>query len=117
MTAPLRQAPEASQVSPAVHPWPSSQEAPLRISQWPSWDAPSAIEQALKDSVVEGLGIKPRKAFAPVRVAVTGRTVSPPLYESMELLGRDVSLARLRKENSELQMDRAFLKKASLFNA
>ena len=43
-----------------------------------------------------GLGLKPRKAFAPVRVAVSGRTVSPPLYESMELLGRERSLARLR---------------------
>jgi glutamyl-tRNA synthetase len=61
----------------------------------PEWTS-AAIEAALKDAVVEGLGIKPRKAFAPVRVAVTGRTVSPPLYESMELLGRDVSLRRLR---------------------
>lgn len=61
----------------------------------PEWTAP-AIEAALKHSVVEGLDIKPRKAFAPVRVAVTGRTVSPPLYESMELLGRDLSLRRLR---------------------
>ncbi|PKW19669.1 glutamate--tRNA ligase [Saccharopolyspora spinosa] len=62
----------------------------------PEWTT-AAIEQALKDSVVDGLGIKPRKAFAPVRVAITGRTVSPPLYESMELLGRDISLERLRK--------------------
>ncbi|GAB2990145.1 glutamate--tRNA ligase [Amycolatopsis acidiphila] len=61
-----------------------------------SWEAP-AIEQALKDALVEGLGLKPRKAFAPVRVAVTGRTVSPPLYESMELLGRSTSLARLMR--------------------
>jgi glutamyl-tRNA synthetase len=35
-------------------------------------------------------------AFGPVRVAVTGRRVSPPLFESMELLGREQSLARLR---------------------
>ena len=62
----------------------------------PEWTT-AAIEEALKVSVVDGLGIKPRKAFAPVRVAITGRTVSPPLYESMELLGREVSLARLRK--------------------
>jgi glutamyl-tRNA synthetase len=60
------------------------------------WSAP-AIEQALKAALVDGLGLKPRKAFAPVRVAVTGRTVSPPLYESMELLGRDRSLSRLRR--------------------
>ena len=59
------------------------------------WTAPE-IEAALKAALVDGLGLKPRKAFAPVRVAVTGRTVSPPLYESMELLGRDRSLARLR---------------------
>ena len=59
------------------------------------WTAPE-IEAALKTALVDGLGLKPRKAFAPVRVAVTGRTVSPPLYESMELLGRDRSLARLR---------------------
>jgi glutamyl-tRNA synthetase len=60
------------------------------------WTA-SGIEEALKTSLVDGLGLKPRKAFAPVRVAVTGRTVSPPLYESMELLGRDRSIGRLRK--------------------
>ncbi|MFD2421199.1 glutamate--tRNA ligase [Amycolatopsis pigmentata] len=58
------------------------------------WEAP-AIEEALKKALVDGLGLKPRKAFAPVRVAVTGRTVSPPLYESMELLGREISLGRL----------------------
>ncbi|GAA3243439.1 glutamate--tRNA ligase [Pseudonocardia petroleophila] len=56
----------------------------------------SAIEESLKASLIDGLGLKPRKAFAPVRVAVSGRTVSPPLYESMELLGRERSLARLR---------------------
>ena len=54
------------------------------------------IETALKAALVDGLGLKPRKAFGPVRVAVTGRTVSPPLYESMELLGRERSLRRLR---------------------
>jgi glutamyl-tRNA synthetase len=60
----------------------------------PEWTA-AAIEEALKVSLIDGLGLKPRKAFAPVRVAVTGRTVSPPLYESMELLGRERSLSRL----------------------
>ncbi|MGH3587667.1 MAG: glutamate--tRNA ligase [Pseudonocardia sp.] len=61
----------------------------------PDWSAP-AIEGALKQALVDELGLKPRKAFAPVRVAVSGRTVSPPLYESMELLGRERSLGRLR---------------------
>ena len=59
------------------------------------WSTP-AIEGSLKATLIDGLGLKPRKAFAPVRVAVSGRTVSPPLYESMELLGRERSLARLR---------------------
>jgi glutamyl-tRNA synthetase len=59
------------------------------------WSTP-ALESALKAALVEGMGLKPRKAFAPVRVAVSGRTVSPPLYESMELLGRDRVLRRLR---------------------
>jgi glutamyl-tRNA synthetase len=60
----------------------------------PEWSTP-AIEQALKDALVEGLGRKPRQAFGPVRVAVSGRTVSPPLYESIELLGRDRTVRRL----------------------
>ncbi|GAA4873619.1 glutamate--tRNA ligase [Pseudonocardia benzenivorans] len=58
------------------------------------WSA-AAIEESLKASLVDGLGLKPRKAFGPVRVAVSGRTVSPPLYESMELLGRERSVRRL----------------------
>ncbi|MGY1780425.1 glutamate--tRNA ligase [Geodermatophilus sp. SYSU D01036] len=57
--------------------------------------SPAGIEQALKAALVEGLGRKPRQAFGPVRVAVSGRTVSPPLYESIELLGRERTLARL----------------------
>jgi glutamyl-tRNA synthetase len=59
-----------------------------------TWDT-AAIEEALRGSLVEGLGLKPRSAFGPVRVAVTGRRVSPPLFESMELLGRERSLVRL----------------------
>jgi glutamyl-tRNA synthetase len=53
------------------------------------------IHETLNKALVEDLGIKPRNAFTPIRVAVTGRRVSPPLFESMELLGRDVSLARI----------------------
>jgi glutamyl-tRNA synthetase len=58
------------------------------------WTA-AAIEEALRAALVEERGLKPRVAFGPVRVAVTGRRISPPLFESMELLGRDASLARL----------------------
>ncbi|RSM85506.1 glutamate--tRNA ligase [Kibdelosporangium aridum] len=61
-----------------------------------NWTTP-AIEEALKGALIDGLGLKPRKAFAPVRVSVTGRTVSPPLYESMELLGRERTLTRMRQ--------------------
>jgi glutamyl-tRNA synthetase len=56
----------------------------------------AAIEEALRVELIERLELKPRTAFGPLRVAVTGRQVSPPLFESMELLGRDSSLARLR---------------------
>ncbi|MET1060602.1 MAG: glutamate--tRNA ligase [Nocardioides sp.] len=54
----------------------------------------ATIEEALRAKLVEELGLKPRNAFGPVRVAVTGRRISPPLFESLELLGRDISLAR-----------------------
>jgi glutamyl-tRNA synthetase len=58
------------------------------------WTTP-AIEAALRAALVEEMGLKPRHAFGPVRVAVTGRRISPPLFESMELLGRERSLRRL----------------------
>jgi len=57
--------------------------------------AAGAIEAGLKHALLDELGLKPRVAFAPVRVAVTGRRISPPLYESVELLGRERALARL----------------------
>jgi glutamyl-tRNA synthetase len=58
------------------------------------WDV-ATIESALRAALVDGLGLKPKHAFGPVRVAVTGRTVSPPLFESLELLGRRRTLVRL----------------------
>ncbi len=57
------------------------------------WEA-SRIEDALR-AFAEELGQKPRQAFAPVRLAVTGSNVSPGLFESLELLGKDESLTRL----------------------
>jgi glutamyl-tRNA synthetase len=65
------------------------------LEQVPQWRA-DVIKEVLEAALVVGLGLKPRHAFTPLRVAVTGRTVSPPLFESMELLGRERSLARLR---------------------
>ena len=55
-----------------------------------------AIETTLK-ALCEHLGAKPKTVYLPIRVAVTGSRISPGLYESLELLGRDVSLARLRR--------------------
>jgi glutamyl-tRNA synthetase len=57
--------------------------------------AAAAIEAALRAALIEGLGLKPKVAFGSLRVAVTGRRVSPPLFESIELLGRDRALARI----------------------
>ncbi|GAA4726263.1 glutamate--tRNA ligase [Nocardioides endophyticus] len=56
----------------------------------------AAIQDALQAELVDAMGLKPRNAFGPVRVAVTGRRISPPLFESMELLGRERSLGRLQ---------------------
>ncbi|MEY4137055.1 MAG: hypothetical protein RL205_1183 [Actinomycetota bacterium] len=62
--------------------------------------ATDAIEAALRGALIEGLGLKPKVAFGPVRVAITGRRISPPLFESLEILGRDVALCRLRAARS-----------------
>jgi glutamyl-tRNA synthetase len=59
------------------------------------WDA-ATLEEALK-ALCERLEAKPRTVYLPIRVAVTGSRISPGLYESLELLGRETSLARLRR--------------------
>ncbi|MGH3472275.1 MAG: glutamate--tRNA ligase [Nocardioidaceae bacterium] len=64
------------------------------LSRLASWNT-AGIESALRTRLVDELGLKPRNAFGPVRVAVTGRRISPPLFESLELLGRKRSLERL----------------------
>jgi glutamyl-tRNA synthetase len=64
------------------------------LEQVEPWQA-AELETALKQ-LTERLGMKPRQAFQPIRVAVTGSKISPGLYESLELLGRETSLARLR---------------------
>jgi len=55
-----------------------------------------AIQDALRAALIDGLGLKPKLAYAPVRVAITGRRVSPPLFESMEILGKATCIARLQ---------------------
>ncbi len=56
----------------------------------------AAVQDALSAALIDGLGLKPRVAYGPARVALSGRRVSPPLFESMELLGKAESLRRLR---------------------
>jgi len=60
----------------------------------PEWET-DPIEDALRAALVDGLGLKPKLAFGPVRVALTGRRISPPLFESAQLLGRDRTVSRL----------------------
>jgi glutamyl-tRNA synthetase len=71
------------------------------LSNLTIWDAAS-IEAQLRASVVDGLGLKPKVAFTPIRVAVTGRRISPPLFESIEVLGRPETLARLQALSARL---------------
>ncbi|WP_288813661.1 glutamate--tRNA ligase [uncultured Corynebacterium sp.] len=56
----------------------------------------SALETALQGRLIEQMELKPRKAYGALRVAISGAAVSPPLFESMELLGKESTLARLR---------------------
>ena len=59
-----------------------------------NWNAAN-LEAVLRSAIVDGLGLKPRFAFGPIRVAVSGARISPPLFESMEILGKTSTLARL----------------------
>ncbi len=86
--------PEAAARSLTDESRPALTAAAEALRELPEWDT-SKIEGALRSALVEGLGLKPKHAFSPIRVAVTGRRVSPPLFESMELLGRERTLARL----------------------
>jgi glutamyl-tRNA synthetase len=62
----------------------------------------STIEVALRHALVERLNQKPREAFGSLRVAVSGRRVSPPLFESLEILGKPETLARLNRLSATL---------------
>ena len=59
------------------------------------WKA-EPLHETLNKALIEDAGYKPRLAFGPVRVAVSGRRVSPPLFESMEIIGKPVTVARLK---------------------
>jgi glutamyl-tRNA synthetase len=72
---------------------PMLREARERLAQLQPFD-PGGIEAELRGAC-EALGLKPREAFQPIRLAITGSRVSPGLFESIALLGREESLARL----------------------
>jgi glutamyl-tRNA synthetase len=59
-----------------------------------TWDHTS-IEAALRAALIEDMGLKPRIAFTALRIATTGSTISPPLFESMELLGQSTCISRI----------------------
>lgn len=65
-----------------------------RLEGLPSWTGDD-IEGALRELAAER-GLKPKQAFQPIRAAVTGTLVSPPLFESLEILGRDAAIERLK---------------------
>jgi len=65
------------------------------LEQLDDWRT-EAIEGALRTALIDGLELKPRVAFGPLRVAVSGRRISPPLFESMEILGKESTITRLR---------------------
>jgi glutamyl-tRNA synthetase len=67
-----------------------------------SWEA-EPIKEAMF-AVAEGLGLKKKLAFQPVRVAVMGSHIGPPLFESLEILGREKSLERIRRRLNALQV-------------
>ncbi|MBT1165545.1 glutamate--tRNA ligase [Bifidobacterium simiarum] len=69
--------------------------AALEAVEPADWKA-EPLHELLNKALIEEGGFKPRLAFGPVRVAVSGRRVSPPLFESMEILGKDITVARLK---------------------
>ena len=61
-----------------------------------------ALDQALRGAAKE-MGLKPGQMFQPIRVAVTGRTASPPLFETLEVLGREAALRRVAEATKRTQ--------------
>ena len=71
-----------------------------RLTVVAKWEA-DAIEGTLR-AMLEERGLNARQGLQPIRVAVTGSTVSPPLFETLEVLGREASLERLRTARARL---------------
>ena len=66
-----------------------------KVEPLQSWDH-AGIEAVLRSALIDELGLKPRIAFSALRIAVTGSHISPPLFESLELLGKERSIARIK---------------------
>ncbi|OFQ56127.1 glutamate--tRNA ligase [Corynebacterium sp. HMSC074H12] len=66
-----------------------------KLEELGEWKA-EEIEKVLSAALIDDLGLKPRKAYGALRVAISGQQVSPPLFESMELLGKESTVARLK---------------------
>ena len=60
-----------------------------------TWET-AVIQELLNKTLIEDLGLKPRDAFGPLRTGISGRRISPPLFESMEILGKERTIARLQ---------------------
>lgn len=76
----------------AVQPLEVSMAKLEELGEWTTEE----IEKVLSAALIDDLGLKPRKAYGALRVAISGQQVSPPLFESMELLGKESTLARLK---------------------
>ena len=72
----------------------------IAVLETADWSAEAL--KSLIETVGAGHGLNKSKAQAPMRVAVTGRTVGPPLYDSLELLGREETLGRLRAARARI---------------
>jgi glutamyl-tRNA synthetase len=77
-------------------------DAALRVLPGLADFGAASIEEALRVALIDELGLKPRLAFGPLRSAISGRRVSPPLFESMELLGQHSTLTRIEALRSRL---------------
>jgi glutamyl-tRNA synthetase len=86
---------------PAADAAPILDAASLALDGLTTWDT-STIEEALRLTLIEGLELKPRIAFGALRTAISGKRISPPLFESMELLGKSSTLARIVRLRSRL---------------
>lgn len=71
----------------------ATSEALAAVDDWTAEN----VQQALRSNLIEGMGLKPRFAFGPARVATSGQRISPPLFECLEILGKEATLKRIQR--------------------